>query len=304
MAETGATTTEWRVLAVDDEPTVLDLIESVLGAENLTVETAADGFAAWEKITAPDSDFSFMILDHQLPGMNGLELLRRIKADDKLKMMPVIMQSGAATPEEIAAGIEAGAFYYLTKPWTATAMCCIVRAVLAELNLRLKSATQAAGGLDLKNLLSAEVSFATLEDVHSLSGTFSSICPAPYQAGNGLVELLLNAVEHGNLELSYEDKKDLMWEDRWEAEVRRRLELPEYRGRRATLKFRRSDEALEFRITDQGPGFDWRRYLEFDPERSGDPNGRGIAIARRFSFSRIEYLDKGNVVVATIDLQG
>jgi CheY-like chemotaxis protein len=49
-----------------------------------------------------------------MPGLDGLELLRRIKADSRLKTVADIMQTGATSPEQIAEGIEAGAFYYLT----------------------------------------------------------------------------------------------------------------------------------------------------------------------------------------------
>ena len=57
---------------------------------------------------------------------------------------------------------------------------------------------------------------------------------------------------------------------------------------------------LIFTIRDGGPGFDWRAYLEFSPERAFDPNERGIALARQMSFSSLEYQGNGNIVVARI----
>jgi CheY-like chemotaxis protein len=291
----------WRVLAVDDEPAVLSVIEKFLGSESCTVETAADAAIAWEKLNHPDSCFNFVILDHMMPGMQGLELLRRIKTDSRLQMLPVIMQSGAASPEEIAEGIEAGAFYFLTKPWAPNALRCIVRSVISDLTLRSEASARPAGAPDLlKHMVCAEFRFSTLEEVNYLAGALSSLCPDSDQAASGLVELLLNAVEHGNLGISYQQKKTLMVEDQWEAELRRRLALPEYAGRAASVRFRRCTDALEFRITDQGSGFDWVQYLEVDPERSEDPNGRGIAMARRYAFSSIEYQGTGNTVLATV----
>ena len=47
-------------------------------------------------------------------------------------------------------------------------------------------------------------------------------------------------------------------------------------------------------------GFDWQAYIDFDPRRAFDPNGRGIALARKLSFKRIEYLGCGNRVVVTV----
>lgn len=116
----------------------------------------------------------------------------------------------------------------------------------------------------------------------------------------GLTELLVNAVEHGNLGLSYEDKKRLRLKNTWEAEVARRQSLPEYGARTVRVWVARHPNRIEFMIADEGAGFDWKRYLEFDPERMTDPNGRGIAMARMLSFSGIEFIGAGNSVVATI----
>ncbi|RLA05080.1 MAG: hypothetical protein DRQ54_08665 [Gammaproteobacteria bacterium] len=55
-------------------------------------------------------------------------------------------------------------------------------------------------------------------------------------------------------------------------------------------------------ITDDGTGFDWHRYLEIEPERGSDSHGRGIALARMISFSKLEYMGNGNQVLATVNL--
>lgn len=295
--------TKWNVLAVDDEPHILALIAELLNSETCTVETAADAALAWEKLNEAESCFDFVILDRMMPGVDGLELLRRLKADERLATLPVIMQSGATSPEQIAEGIEAGAFYYLTKPYTMSALSCIVRAVMADSELRAKVAAQAAQYRESLNYFtSAELRFSTLEDVNRVAGILAAMCPDPDKASSGLMELLLNAVEHGNLGITYDEKKLLMYEDRWEHELQRRLALPEYANRAATVTFERKAGSLEFRISDQGNGFDWVRYLELEPGRSLDPNGRGIAMARRYTFSRIEFQGTGNVVTATVAL--
>ena len=116
----------------------------------------------------------------------------------------------------------------------------------------------------------------------------------------GLSELLINAIEHGNLGISYAHKNLLKREGSWEAEITRRLSLPEYSGKKATVHFQRRNGLITFTITDQGQGFDWKKYLDFDPERAFDPNGRGIAMAGKIAFSRIEYQGTGNQVIATV----
>ena len=116
----------------------------------------------------------------------------------------------------------------------------------------------------------------------------------------GLLELLLNAVEHGNLGIRYEEKTQLVLEDRWKNEVERRLELPQYRERQASVTYAKNARTLTLTIRDQGAGFDWRKYLEFDTERAFDPNGRGIAMARMMGFDSMEYQGNGNQVVVKI----
>jgi hypothetical protein len=59
-----------------------------------------------------------------------------------------------------------------------------------------------------------------------------------------------------------------------------------------------------FEISDDGPGFDWRRFLDFDPERAFAPNGRGIALSRQLSFSSLTYISAGQPVVVTVPRSG
>lgn len=294
---------KWNVLAVDDEPYILALIGELLGSETCLVETATDATTAWERLRQPGANFDFVILDRMMPGIDGLELLRMIKADSGLRRLPVIMQSGATSPEQIAEGIEAGAFYYLTKPYSPKSLLCIARSVMADIELRAEVSAQAAGYIEsLKYFTSAELSLSTMEDVNRVAGVLAAMCPDPDKATRGLIELLMNSVEHGNLGISYEEKKQLMYDDGWETELKRRLSLPAYRERKTVVSVKRNAESLVFRIADQGNGFEWEQYLELDPVRSLDPNGRGIAMARRYSFSSIEFQGSGNIVVATVAL--
>jgi hypothetical protein len=112
---------------------------------------------------------------------------------------------------------------------------------------------------------------------------------------------MVNAVEHGNLGVTYQEKAQLKWEGDWEGEIARRLTLPEYSDRVATIRVERlAAETVRFTISDEGAGFDWQKFLTFDPDRAYDPNGRGIAMAKMLSFASLEYQGLGNVVVATV----
>jgi len=290
-----------RILAVDDEPLNLEIIREYLDDPRWTVDLAPNAERAWEKLEAASEPYDVLVLDRMMPGMNGIELLRRVKADPRFRLIPVIMQTAASSPEQIREGIEAGAYYYLTKPYDPHALLAIIRAALSDVEVQADAHRRIERQLAVLSLLdSAEFHFRTIEEATGLAGLLASLCPEPETVAMGLTELMVNAIEHGNLGISYEDKARLKREDRWEAEVARRLALPEYRDRRAVVGVRRDAQGFLFTIRDQGPGFDWQRFLAFDPARVFDPNGRGIAMARTMSFDAIDYLGSGNTVRAHV----
>jgi anti-sigma regulatory factor (Ser/Thr protein kinase) len=148
----------------------------------------------------------------------------------------------------------------------------------------------------------ARFRFRTFNDAERLSALLALPTPDPAKASLGLLELLLNAVEHGNLELGYAGKSEAIEADQWREELARRLADPRYRDRVAEVAVRRTGDRIIFRITDQGPGFDWRCYLDIDPARLFDSHGRGIAMARHMGFTHLEYRGNGNEVEAIVDL--
>ena len=103
-------------------------------------------------------------------------------------------------------------------------------------------------------------------------------------------ELLINAIEHGNLGITYAEKTELVLSGEWFAEVERRLADPIYAEKEAQLTFHAATDAITVNIQDAGHGFDWEQYLELSPERAADVHGRGISAARAMSFDSLEYL--------------
>ncbi len=115
----------------------------------------------------------------------------------------------------------------------------------------------------------------------------------------GLNELLVNAVEHGNLGISYAEKTTLVLEGGLVDEIGRRLSLLENQEKWGYLSFETAEDELRVLIKDEGQGFDWRPYLELSPERTTHPHGRGIATSRLASFTAVEYAGCGNEVICT-----
>ena len=116
----------------------------------------------------------------------------------------------------------------------------------------------------------------------------------------GLSELLINAVEHGNLAITYQEKSDLNKSGTLMDEIESRLGMDKYKSKIVDVEFKKSGANIEVSITDEGEGFDWKLYLEMSPDRMMDNHGRGIAMAGLLSFDGLDYLGCGNSVRATI----
>jgi two-component system chemotaxis sensor kinase CheA len=103
-----------RILVVDDQFTVRELQRSILGAAGYSVDTACDGREALDAL-AHRGAFDLVVTDLQMPGMDGLELVRTIRADAERSELPVIIVSSQGTAEDRARGAGAGADAYIVK---------------------------------------------------------------------------------------------------------------------------------------------------------------------------------------------
>ncbi|HOY01043.1 response regulator [Zoogloea sp.] len=289
------------ILVVDDEPFNLDIVAEYLDEMDFDLVMVESGEAAWVELSRSDSSFDLVLLDRMMPGMDGIMLLKKIKADDRLRSIPVIMQTAATSPEQVREGLAAGAFYYLTKPFEGEALQTIIRSALDDMRVRRElKASLADHEHALACLTEGSFSIRTLEEARALASFIALLGAQPETLAMGLSELLVNGVEHGNLGIDFAEKSRLREADRWEEEVARRLALDENRGKSVRLRVRGDDSRWTFEIHDDGPGFDWRRFLDFDPERAFAPNGRGIALSRQLSFASLTYLPPGNQVVVTV----
>lgn len=286
-----------RLLVVDDEPFNLEIIGEYLSDEGVVFDTAENGERAWEMLQG-DRKYALVLLDRMMPVLDGINLLRRIKADARHTSLPVIMQTAAGNPNEVREGLAAGAYYYLIKPYERESLLSIVRSALTDASARQdlkRRLDEHANALQL--MTGGEFSLRSVEEAGALAAFLAQACPQPEAAALTLAELLVNAIEHGNLGISYAEKSQLRREERWNAEVALRAHMPANVDKRVRVRLSRSGNLVQVRIEDEGPGFDWQRYLEFDPERAFDPNGRGIALARMSGAARVEYQGAGNTVV-------
>ena len=117
-----------RILAVDDETDILDLLRYNLkreGYDVVTVETGEDCLTKAEKLQ-PD----LILLDLMLPGIDGLTTCRMLKSESKTKKTPVIMLTAKGDESDIVTGLELGADDYITKPFNSKVLCARIKTVL------------------------------------------------------------------------------------------------------------------------------------------------------------------------------
>ena len=110
-----------KILVVDDFSTMRRIIKNLLkdlGFSN--IQEAVDGSTALPMLQ--QGDFDFVVTDWNMPGMQGIDLLRAIRADDKLKHLPVLMVTAEAKKEQIVAAAQAGVNGYVVKPFTAATL--------------------------------------------------------------------------------------------------------------------------------------------------------------------------------------
>lgn len=106
-----------RILVVDDFATMRRIVKNLLkelGYEHL--DEADDGLTALPKLK--NGEYDFLITDWNMPGMEGIDLLKAVRADSKLKDLPVLMVTAEAKREQIVAAAQAGVNGYVIKPFT------------------------------------------------------------------------------------------------------------------------------------------------------------------------------------------
>ena len=119
-----------RILVADDDPVIVRLLQVNFKLEGYDVETAAHGEEALQK--ARDLQPALILLDVMMPGVDGWEVARRLKAEDATKNIPVFFLSARAQEEDRRKGLELGVTDYVTKPFDPGELVGLVQRTLAE----------------------------------------------------------------------------------------------------------------------------------------------------------------------------
>src|SRR5215211_7403151 len=135
-----------RVLVVDDDPGIVDVVSYALRNEGFEAEGVSNGEAALE--AARTDSYDLMILDLMMPGMSGLEVCRRVRTESKI---PIVMLTAKGAELDRVLGLEIGADDYVTKPFSMAELIGRVRAILRRRRLDQAGVgdVRRVGGLEL-----------------------------------------------------------------------------------------------------------------------------------------------------------
>ncbi len=291
------TTDLTTILVVDDSQLeqryVARLLEA-LGGWRITF--ARNGIEALESfaIELP----ALVLTDMRMPNMDGLTLVEKLR--DKYPQIPVVLMTGSGSERVAVEALKAGAADYVPKQSLAHDLAPVLERVLSVRQAEhrrfrvLAGMTRRSSQFVLENDPSLVPPLVAMFREDLLEVGLCDLTGAT-RAGIALEEALLNAIYHGNLEVSSELREN--GDDAFhQLAAARRTELP-YRDRRVKVIARMSPTRAAFVIADEGPGFDVSKLPDpTDLKHLDSPSGRGVLLMRAF-MNKVSYNAAGNRVV-------
>jgi CheY-like chemotaxis protein len=289
------------ILVVDDIPEVRAMLVRALERLGYGTQQAPEGEAALALCEQQMPDI--VLTDIRLPGTDGLTLTQRIR--QRWPECPVVVMTGHSDEDSAIAALKSGACDYLKKPID-----------LTDLKTALDGVAQVLCGQreEFLHVLPIE----RLEFCVAVNNVPDRVLPlttylvrdaSPLLTGVvrfhlriALQELVTNAIEHGNLGISSQEKADALNRGDYDKVVQTRCQDAPYRDRRVmiTVTYDRAGESVQYRIADQGQGFDWRHELRRARGiRLQGGSGRGIQLAKAL-VADLTYNDTGNEVILTL----
>ena len=295
------------VLLVDDEPLVREELGGFLEDEGYQVITAKDGEEGLEIFRQQHPDM--VITDARMPRRQGLDLAREILRENA--HVPITMITGHGSESMAISALRLGITDFIKKPVNITDLLAALERMKSSSRL-VQERTDLLRSLPSTVRLVSRVHRYELENdigeippfVKILVGDIAAGIPPRRRDGFQLAlrEILLNAGEHGNLEVSYEEKTDAIEQGTFEALLEERLDDPLLARRKIRVEATRTEEEIAVRVEDEGPGFDWQKLPDpTDPENLFLSHGRGVLLAG-ISVDELRFNEQGNQVTLVIKI--
>lgn len=299
--------TKISVLFVDDEVDIRQSFEDRF-EDQFSVHLASNGDEALEFFQRENS-VNVVVTDIRMPSMDGLELIK--KAKDVDPDMGFIVVSGHGDTDDVIAALRLGARNFIRKPYSFAELEEAIILESRRYQLILEERARLEDERTTEKFLTSldNINFSLpskLEWVNPITFRLVGVMEAvglcdPSNRSNialGLMEIITNSIEHGNLEFSSEEKREIMTkgEQHYLNYVAKRAEQEPYKGRKVEINATINSDMATIRIKDDGNGFDYHNLPDpTDPENLFMPSGRGIMLASSF-IDEVNYSGKGNVV--------
>ncbi len=187
-----------KVLVVEDEADIRDLIALHLRREGLVIDLASDAREGWDKLKSGDHDLA--ILDWMLPGgASGLDLTRQIRSRPVQRPVSILMLTARVSDHDIVAGLEAGADDYVTKPFEMPVLMARVRALLRRAKWLEQPTSEEQPTADLQDRILQVGEIRIHEDSHRVEVRGHELPLTPYE-----FKLLTSLMKHAGRVLTRE----------------------------------------------------------------------------------------------------
>lgn len=272
--------------------------------EDYDLETVTGPEQAVKTLLKEPDKFALIVIAYSIDSKVRSQLLETIHGIATLRIIPIVIELVKKEDNQREELMKLGARYFVGHDMTKEICKPILAAAFSD-SSRYREVVNGikAGDHASQCLQEAEFKFRNLSEAQAIANFVAEACPSPRIVVVGISEMLINAVEHGNLSISYKDKTTLHDQDKWLQEIEHRLDLPENNKKYVQVFFKRFKDHIKLRIIDQGDGFDWKKFENPDPSRALDTHGRGIMMAKNLAFSDLEYFGDGNEVECTISLR-
>ena len=284
------------VLVADDNPEEARLIIRLLEQAGLEASHVFDGAAAFEAVSERRPDL--LITDMRMPGMDGLELVRRLAHE--VPSLPVVLVTGYGSGETAIRALRQGAAGYVPKSQILEELIPTIEGVLEVVQERYER-TQ------VLHYLQGSRTELILPNEQELIGGVVALLQGLYhehypecadserlQIGTAMREALRNAMHHGNLEISSEYRKHTS--EVYDRLVRKRLADERYSRRRVRIAASYGATTFTCVVGDEGAGFDPTEVPDpTDAENLLKASGRGLYLITSF-MDEVHFNDSGNEI--------
>ncbi|MDA0284603.1 MAG: response regulator [Planctomycetota bacterium] len=275
-----------RIQVAEDSPTQAVEIEFLLQEAGYDVAMAGNGQQALETIRESRPDI--VLTDLHMPEMNGLQLIEAVRKE--FAGIPVIMMTADGTEEIAARALNAGASSYIPKRMLERDLLPTLSDMVGMLRSRKNrdrlTSTVVSSDITYQLPNDHELANALIGRLEEqLSELNVADATGVFRIALGIKEALMNAIDHGNLELNSKLREGGSGEGYRELGSERMKKEP-YASRRVTVRASFTDDEIRYVIADQGSGFDPSTLPNpLDPENLLRPHGRGLMLIQNFMDS-------------------